>query len=441
MEGGEGKINQKPLPGARHSLSAFCANASQKPCTCQSPKNFIKMQPDSVAGPEVPHVCKLPVPGASLWREKLYFVSSTPQGSRAVAMPTHSPKSTLEYFEYDESAEACDMGDVVAFGTVFLSVLYSLVFAFGLVGNLLVVFALTNSRKPKSITDIYLLNLALSDLLFVATLPFWTHYLMSEQGLHNAVCKLSTAFFFIGFFGGIFFITIISIDRYRAIVLAANSMNTRTVQHGVTISLGVWAAAILVAAPQFMFTKQKENECLGDYPEVLQDLWPVLRNVEANLLGFLLPLLVMSYCYFRIMRTLFSCKNHKKAKAIKLIFLVIVVFFLFWTPYNIMIFLETLNLYDFFPNCDMKKDLRLALSVTETIAFTHCCLNPFIYAFAGEKFRRYLYHLYRKCLAVLCGHPVHVGFSPSESQTSKRESILSSNFTHHTSDGDASILL
>ncbi|XP_060494273.2 CX3C chemokine receptor 1 isoform X2 [Panthera onca] len=356
-------------------------------------------------------------------------------------MPTPSPKSTLEYFEYDESAEACDMGDVVAFGTVFLSIFYSLVFAFGLVGNLLVVFALTNSRKPKSITDIYLLNLALSDLLFVATLPFWTHYLMSEQGLHNAVCKLSTAFFFIGFFGGIFFITIISIDRYRAIVLAANSMNTRTVQHGVTISLGVWAAAILVAAPQFMFTKQKENECLGDYPEVLQDLWPVLRNVEANLLGFLLPLLVMSYCYFRIMRTLFSCKSHKKAKAIKLIFLVIVVFFLFWTPYNIMIFLETLNLYDFFPNCDMKKDLRLALSVTETIAFTHCCLNPFIYAFAGEKFRRYLYHLYRKCLAVLCGHPVHVGFSPSESQTSKRESILSSNFTHHTSDGDASILL
>ncbi|XP_032717038.1 CX3C chemokine receptor 1 isoform X1 [Lontra canadensis] len=359
----------------------------------------------------------------------------------ALTMPTHSPESILEDFEYDESAEACDMGDIVAFGTVFLSILYSLVFAFGLLGNLLVVFALTNSQKPKSITDIYLLNLALSDLLFVATLPFWTHYLISEQGLHNAVCKLTTAFFFIGFFGGIFFITIISIDRYLAIVLAANSMHNRTVQHGVTISLGVWAAAILVAAPQFMFTKQRENECLGDYPEVLQDLWPVLRNVEANLLGFLLPLLIMSYCYFRIMLTLFSCKNHKKAKAIKLIFLVVIMFFLFWTPYNIMIFLETLNLYDFFPSCDMKRDLRLALSVTETIAFIHCCLNPFIYAFAGEKFRRYLNHLYRKCLAVLCGHPVHISFSPTESQTSRRESILSSNFTYHTSDGDGSILL
>ncbi|XP_007943949.1 CX3C chemokine receptor 1 [Orycteropus afer afer] len=356
-----------------------------------------------------------------------------------MSIPSLEP--TLESFEYDEDAEACYEGDIVDFGTVFLPIFYSFVFAFGLVGNLLVVFALTHSRKPRSITDIYLLNLALSDLLFVATLPFWIHYVISDQGFNNAVCKLITAFFFIGFFGGIFFITVISIDRYLAIVLAANSMNNRTVQHGVTISLGVWAAAILVAAPQFMFTKQKEGECLGDYPEVLEEIWPVLRNVEANVFGFLLPLLVMSYCYFRIICTLFSCKNHKKAKAIKLVFLVVIVFFLFWTPYNVMIFLETLKLYHFFPSCDMKRDLRLALSVTETIAFSHCCLNPLIYAFAGEKFRRYLYHLYRKCLAVLCGRSVHVSLSPSESQTSRRESVLSSNFTHYTNDGDTSIHL
>lgn len=358
---------------------------------------------------------------------------------QALTMPTIFPELDLENFEYDESAEACYVGDIVAFGTVFLSIFYSLVFAFGLVGNLLVVLALTNSRKPKSITDIYLLNLALSDLLFVATLPFWTHYLVNEEGFHNAVCKLTTAFFFIGFFGGIFFITVISIDRYLAIVLAANSMNNRTVQHGVTISLGVWAAAILVAAPQFMFTKRKENECLGDYPQVLQEIWPVLRNSEANILGFVLPLLIMSFCYFRILQTLFSCKNQKKARAIRLILLVVVAFFLFWTPYNIVIFMETLKFYNFFPSCDMKRDLRLALSVTETVAFSHCCLNPLIYAFAGEKFRRYLGHLYRKCLAVLCGRPVHVNFTP-ESQRSRQESILSS-FTHYTSDGEGSLLL
>ncbi|XP_040850211.1 CX3C chemokine receptor 1 [Ochotona curzoniae] len=361
--------------------------------------------------------------------------------SQVPAMTAFYPEWGTEAFEYDESAEACFLGDIVTFGTVFFSIFYPIVFAFGLVGNLLVVCALNHSRKPKSITDIYLLNLALSDLLFVATLPFWTYYVITEQGFHNAVCKLTTALFFIGFFGGMFFITIISIDRFMAIVLAANSMNNRTVQHGIITSLAVWAAAILVAAPQFMFTKQTGNECLGDYPEVLQDIWPVLRNIEYNVLGFLLPLLIMSYCYFRIIHTLFSCKNHKKARAIKLILLVVIVFILFWTPYNAIIFLEILKFYGFFPNCDMKRDLRLALTVTETVAFSHCCLNPFIYAFAGEKFRRYLRHLYRKCLASLCGRSVHVSFSPSESQRSRQESIVSSNFTSHTSDRDASILL
>nr|XP_044992725.1 CX3C chemokine receptor 1 [Jaculus jaculus]XP_044992726.1 CX3C chemokine receptor 1 [Jaculus jaculus] len=356
-------------------------------------------------------------------------------------MPTSLPELDLYSFDYDESAEACEMGDIVAFGTLFLSIFYSLVFAFGLVGNLLVVLALSNSRKPKSITDIYLLNLALSDLLFVATLPFWTHYVVSEQGLHNAMCKLTTAFFFIGFFGGIFFITVISIDRYTAIVLAAHPVTNRTAQHGVTVSLGVWAAAMLVATPQFMFTKRKENECLGDYPEALREVWPVLRNAEANVLGFLLPLLVMSFCYFRIIQTLFSCKNQKRAKAVRLILLVVTVFFLFWTPYHVVIFLETLKFYDFFPSCDTKRGLRLALSVTETVAFSHCCLNPLIYAFAGEKFRRYLVHLLRKSLAVLCGRPAPATFSPSEAQRSQRGSVASSNFTHHTSDGEGSLLL
>ncbi|ELK13658.1 CX3C chemokine receptor 1 [Pteropus alecto] len=188
-----------------------------------------------------------------------------------------------------------------------------------------------------------------------------------------------------------------------------------------------------------MFTKHEENVPELNYPEVLQDIWPVLCNMEANILGFLLPLLIMSYCYLRIIQTLFSCKNHKKAKAIKLIFLVVIVFFFFWTPYHIMVFLETLSLYNFFPNCDMKRHLKLALSVTETIAFTHCCLNPFIYAFAGEKFRRYLHQLSFR--AVLCGRSVPVTFSSSESQRSRRESVLSSNITHCTTDGDESMPL
>ncbi|XP_051857436.1 CX3C chemokine receptor 1 [Antechinus flavipes] len=355
-------------------------------------------------------------------------------------MTDTSLESTTPMYNYDDFPVACDHRDILNFGIIFLPTLYSLVFAFGLVGNLLVVLALTNSSKHKSITDIYLLNLALSDLLFVTTLPFWTHYVLNEQGFNNALCKLITAFYFIGYFGGIFFITVISIDRYVAIVLAANSLHSRTVQQGVVVSLSVWAAAILVATPHFMFTELVDHECLGNYPAMLREVWPVLQNVETNFLGFVAPFLIMCYCYFAIIQTIFSCKNHKKIRTIKLILVVVVVFFLFWTPYNVMVFLQTLNHYHFFASCDLKQHLRLAMNVTEAVALLHCCLNPFIYAFAGEKFRKYLYHLYRKCLSVLCNYDA-LSQMPAPDAHKRESTVISNSVTSFTSDGDGSILL
>ncbi|XP_001518678.3 CX3C chemokine receptor 1 [Ornithorhynchus anatinus] len=353
-------------------------------------------------------------------------------------------EKTLEMttsYEYDDLAEMCELGDILDFGRVFLPVLYALVFAFGLVGNLLVVFAVTNGGKKKSITDVYLLNLAFSDLLLVISLPFWIHYVVGEQVLGNILCKSASALFFIGFFGGMFFVTVISIDRFLAIVQAAGSIHSRTVQHGVSTSFSVWTVAILAAVPQFMYTEQVGDECVGNYPEVLQHMWPVLRNLEANLFGFLFPFLIMSYCYLRILKTLLFCNNRKKVRAAKLILMVVAVFFLFWTPYNILVFLETLNHFKFFPSCTLKRHLRFGLSVTETIALIHCCLNPFIYAFAGKKFRRYLYVLYVKCRAVFCGLDPRLRIPKEEVSLSKRESVISSNFTSFSFDHEPSGLL
>ncbi|KAM4821715.1 CX3C chemokine receptor 1 [Thomomys bottae] len=356
-------------------------------------------------------------------------------------MATSFPDYDPEGFEYDESAEACILEDVVAFGAIFLPVLYSVVFAVGLVGNVLVVWALSSSSRSKarSVTDIYLLNLALSDLLFVATLPLWTHYVVSERGLSHVACKLTTALFFVGFFAGIFFITLISVDRYLAIVRPAHSLPRRTVPRGVTRSLVAWSAALLASAPQFMFTKVKGHECMGDYPEVLQPIWPVVRNVEVNVVGFVLPVLVMGFCYCRIIRVLWACRDPKKTRAIRLVLLVVAAFLLFWTPYQVLLFLETLRFYGFFPSCGVRRGQRLAVTVTEALAFAHCCLNPLIYALAGEKFRRYLSHLLRKWLPGSCGRPVQAGLAPRGPRGP--DSMLSVTCTQDTSEGQESLLL
>ena len=119
-----------------------------------------------------------------------------------------------------------------------------------------------------------------------------------------------------------------------------------------------------------------------------------------NILSLIQPLLVMVICYSGILHTLFRCRNEKKRhRAVRLIFAIMIVYFLFWTPYNIVLFLTTFQESLGMSNCVIDKHLDQAMQVTETLGMTHCCINPVIYAFVGEKFRRYLSIFFRKHIA------------------------------------------
>ncbi|XP_060104097.1 CX3C chemokine receptor 1-like [Heteronotia binoei] len=343
-------------------------------------------------------------------------------------------------FAYDESAVQCDQMDIYIFGKVYIPILYSLVFIIGLVGNLLVIFTIVKGGRRKSITDIFLLNLAISDLLFVISLPFWGYSIVHGWILGSFSCQIVSSFYFIGFFGGMFFITIISIDRYLAIVHATIFMKGRTARHGFLTSLVIWVLAVLCAAPHFAFIEKSDNRCASQYPQNLEDTWPIFCNLEINIVGFLLPMGIISICYFQIIKTLYNCKNHRKKRAVRLILQVVLVFFLFWTPHQVSIFLQTLKLFSVLQSCDVLKLLYYAMHATETLAFSHCCLNPIIYAFAGEKFRKYLCHLVLKSLSFICfcGPCSHYhGRVPS----SLTENVPTSNQTQNTSDQDGSVLL
>ncbi|XP_053120850.1 CX3C chemokine receptor 1-like isoform X2 [Hemicordylus capensis] len=368
---------------------------------------------------------------------KPYQQSET--GGPAVFILTEEVMETTTAFAYEEFV-VCDKMDIQLFGKVFLPALYALVFIVGLVGNLLVILTIMKGGRKKNITDIFLLNLAISDLLFVISLPFWGSYIVSGWTLGNLPCKIVASFYSVGFFGGLFFITVISIDRYLAIVRATFFMKARTVSHGFLTSLLVWSLAILFAAPQFVFVRKLEGTCAPQYPEALEKIWPYFSNIETNVIGFLLPMCIMSICYLRIIKTLLSCKNNRKKRAIRLILLVVIIFFIFWTPYHVSIFLHILRLCEFFEDCSTLRFLDYTMQVTEALAFSHCCLNPIIYAFAGEKFRKYISHLVLKCLSFICFCGPCSQYRGTSSITIP-EPPMSSIRTQNTSEQDGSVLL
>ncbi|XP_037383694.1 C-C chemokine receptor type 5-like [Talpa occidentalis] len=310
--------------------------------------------------------------------------------------------NTTDYSYYD-MPEPCQKTSVKQIGAALLPPLYSLVFIFGFVGNLLVMLTLINCKKLKSMTDIYLLNLAISDLLFLLTIPFWAYHAENEWVLGNVMCKVLTGLYHIGYFSGIFFIILLTIDRYLAIVHAVFALKARKVSFAVGTSVITWVVAVLASLPRIIFTKSQKDSrytCSLYLPSNDFHFWKKLIALKIFILGLVLPLLIMIICYSGILKTLLRCRNEKKKhKAVRLIFAIMIMYFLFWAPYNIVLLLntfpESLNLN----NCISSNRLDQAMQVTETLGMTHCCINPIIYAFIGEKFRSYIMRFFQKHIA------------------------------------------
>lgn len=307
--------------------------------------------------------------------------------------------------ENESSYEPCSNSSVQAFGQVFLPVLYSLVFLLGLLGNGVVVGVLIKFHRQINMTDICLFHLAVSDLLFIASLPFLAHEAASDWVFGDFLCRLVTGFYIVGFYGNIFFMIAMTLDRYVVIVHTHSVARYRSVRLGAGLSAMVWVLSLCASLPTIAFTRVTNHSEQMDHTSCTQvysqedapdSKWRQFNYLEMNILGLLLPLVIMVSCYSRIIPTLVNIKTHKKHKAIKLILIIIVVFFCFWSPYNVVLFLRYLQTQGYLADCEVSNRINFSVQVTEALAFSHCCLNPVIYAFAGQKFMRRVVKLLRK---------------------------------------------
>ncbi|KAM8973590.1 C-C chemokine receptor type 5-like [Pelodytes ibericus] len=308
--------------------------------------------------------------------------------------------STEEY-DYPDSF-ICHFENVGLFKDFFKPLLYCLSFTFGLIGNILVIFVLICWKKLSTMTDVYLLNMAISDLTFVFSIPFLLFTAKHQWVFGNVMCKIISALYFTGFFSGIFFIMVMSVDRYLAVVHVVCSLRFRTVKWGSILSVIIWILAFFFSMPNFIVHQISQESdftsCSPYYPEGHIINWRLFSYLSINMFGLIIPLGILIFCYSHIIKNLRNSKNKQKRYAIKLILLVVVVFFLFWAPFNIVVFLQILQMFGEISGCQARKRVELASDVTQTLAFVHCCLNPIIYTFAGEKFQKYLYMIFNKAL-------------------------------------------
>ncbi|KAM3595075.1 uncharacterized protein V6R79_017968 [Siganus canaliculatus] len=276
----------------------------------------------------------------------------------------------------------------------------SIICALGLIGNTLVIITYIFYKRTKTMTDVYLLNVSVADLIFVVSLPFIIFNEQHSWLMGTGFCKILRSAYSINLYSGMLLLACISVDRYIAIVQARRSFGARSraLTYSRLICSVVWLFAGALTLPTLIYTACYKEQNLGDTdsaPVVCQmsfdetDTAKLMKVLVPSLqmaIGFLLPLLVMLFCYSSIMYTLLKAQSTQRHKAVRVVLAVVAVFVVCHLPYNATLFVHTLSLFKE-RSCDMERIKLRVLSISRSVAYLHCCLNPILYAFIGVKFR------------------------------------------------------
>lgn len=298
--------------------------------------------------------------------------------------------------EVDTSFSPCSV-TIPGFNTWGLTATYMVVFLLGTVGNSVVVLVLCCMKKGRGSTDVYIMHLALADFLFSLTLPFWAVDATSGWIFGTALCKTMSGFQEASLYSSVFLLACISVDRHLAIVKATSVLLSRHMLVKVLCTLA-WLGSGLLSLPAVLKKQSVEAEELGRsicYEKLdgeHGERWLVVLLVLRHTFGFFLPMGVMAVCYTWTVVTLLRNRSQQKQKAIHVILAVVVAFVVCWLPYNVGVLVDSLirGRWLEVESCVMLHGLETFLSVTQVLAFVHCALNPVLYAFVGQKFRKQL---------------------------------------------------
>ncbi|KAM4724110.1 B1 bradykinin receptor [Anableps anableps] len=273
-------------------------------------------------------------------------------------------------------------------------------------GFVLVVFVAHKDRL--TVAEIYLSNLALADFLLLCGLPFWAMYILNRfnWSYGDALCKLVNSNIVINFYTSIYTLVMIGIDRYLALVKTMKARWLRRTLYAKIVCFILWLLGLFLSLPTIIHRKVKFIEeynttsCVLDYAH--GSSWKLAHQIVMNMLGFVFPLLVIVFSSWNIIKALArrmensTFHDFNDTKATVLIYAVMLLFLLCWGPFQVFTFLDTL--------CDVKvldrtlwsHTLSVGDQVSVYLAFLNSMLNPLLYVFSGQYFKRKVNAIYRR---------------------------------------------
>ncbi|KAL2099663.1 hypothetical protein ACEWY4_004057 [Coilia grayii] len=300
----------------------------------------------------------------------------------------------LDYSDYYSSEQIqsfglCDMKHLRDFGQKFLPMVYSVEATLGILANAALLFIFiryTNIRKSPP------LCMAISDLIFAATLPFFAVYATaSSWSFGLSACKMITFLYTVTMYSSNFSLAFMTLEKYYTVVSVFCSVRVMGIPVRHFAAFSVWLFSVLASVPYVYFvdTHEHDGHQICTYHHVHE--WRTAMKFEDIIVGFVVPFVIMFVCSVQLSYNITKTYPDRKCAVFKQHMAFVVAFFILWCPYIVVIFMHALQELHIWSDCTTNQNLHLAVQLTECLAFTHVFVNPVLYALQDKRIRR-LFH-------------------------------------------------
>ncbi|XP_033988848.1 urotensin-2 receptor [Trematomus bernacchii] len=263
----------------------------------------------------------------------------------------------------------------------------------GVSGNIYTLVVMCHSMRTAASMYIYIINLALADLLYLLTIPFvvCTYYL---EGWYfgDAGCRILISMDFLTMHASIFTLTIMSTERYFAVLKPLDTVK-RSKSYRKAIALLVWLASLILTLPMIVCIQMsKGNKAMCE-----PTLSPLSYQVYISFLfctSIVAPGLIIGYLYIQLARTYWvsqteTFKQTNKLPNQKVLYLIFTIVLLFWACFLPFWIWQLLG--QFRPSLSLSNKAKRNINyLTTCLTYSNSCINPFLYTLLTKNYKEYL---------------------------------------------------